>query len=100
MFDFALCLTRACHICVEETRQALIKLGPLLDSRALRDGHFDFGRDRDAMDPKTAVSGRDRSGWDFLGIVSGFFRICLGYDFFFLEILRLLFIMMCSLALT
>jgi hypothetical protein len=30
-------------------------------NRALRDGHFDFGRDRDGMDPKTAVSGRDRS---------------------------------------
>jgi hypothetical protein len=30
--------------------------------RALRDGHFDLGRDRDGMDLKTAVSGRDRSG--------------------------------------
>jgi hypothetical protein len=25
------------------------------------------------MDPKTAVSGRDWSGWDFLGIVFGIF---------------------------
>ena len=38
------------------------------ESRALRDGHFNFGRDRDGMDIKTAVSVRDRSGWGFLGI--------------------------------
>jgi hypothetical protein len=30
------------------------------DNRALRDGHFDFGRDRDGMDIKTVVLGRDR----------------------------------------
>jgi hypothetical protein len=37
------------------------------------DGHFDVGRDRDGMDLKTEVLGRDRLGWDFLRIVSGFF---------------------------
>jgi hypothetical protein len=47
--------------------------------KTLWDRHFDFGRDRDAMDPKTAVSGRDWSGWDFLGIVSGFFGIFWDY---------------------
>jgi hypothetical protein len=52
-------------------------------SRALRDGHFDFGRDRDGMDPKTAVSGRDWSGWDFLGIVLGFFGIFRDYKILF-----------------
>jgi hypothetical protein len=44
-------------------------------SRDLRYGHFDFGRDRDGMDLKTAVSGRDRKGWNFLGIVLGFLGI-------------------------
>jgi hypothetical protein len=41
--------------------------------RALRDGYFDFGRDRDGMDLKTLFW--DRIGRDgiFLGIVSGFF---------------------------
>jgi hypothetical protein len=39
----------------------------------MRDDHFEIGRDRDGKDLKTSVSGRDRSGWDFLGIVSGFF---------------------------
>jgi hypothetical protein len=48
------------------------------------------------MDLKTLVSGRDRSGWDFLGIVSG----CLGVTkyYFLLFILRLSSTMMCSLA--
>jgi hypothetical protein len=50
--------------------------------RAQRDGHFDFGRDRDGMNLKTAVSGRDRSGWDFVGIVSGFFGIFRDYKMF------------------
>jgi hypothetical protein len=54
----------------------------LVNSRALRDGHFYFGRDRDEMDLKTAVSGRDRSGWDFLRIILGFFRMT-KYFFFF-----------------
>jgi hypothetical protein len=67
-----------------------------IDNRALRDRHFDFGRDRDGMNQKTAVSGQDRSGWDFLGIVSGFFGIT-KYCFFLL-ILRLSSIRMCSLA--
>jgi hypothetical protein len=67
-----------------------------LHIRALRDGHFDFGRDRDGMNLKTAVLGRDRSGWDFLGIVSGFIGIT-NYCFILL-ILRLSSTMMGSLA--
>jgi hypothetical protein len=34
------------------------------------------------MNLKTAVSGRDRSGWDFVGIVSGFFGIFRDYKMF------------------
>jgi hypothetical protein len=51
------------------------------------------------MDPKIAVSGRDRSGCDFLGIVldfSGFFGIT-KYRFLSLDF-AVLFIMICSLT--
>jgi hypothetical protein len=46
------------------------------------DGYFDFGRDRDlgGMDPKTSVSRRDRSRWDFLGDCFGIFRDFLGFQ--------------------
>jgi hypothetical protein len=47
------------------------------------------------MNIKISVSGRDWSGWDFLGIVLGFFGI---FGDFFLLILRLLFTIMCILA--
>jgi hypothetical protein len=43
--------------------------------RALRDGHFDFARDWDGMNLKTADLGQDPSGWDVLWIVLGFFGI-------------------------
>jgi hypothetical protein len=52
---------------------------PCYQVRALWDGHFDFGRDRDRMNLKTAVSARDWSGSDFLGIVSGFHGIFWDY---------------------
>jgi hypothetical protein len=62
---------------------------------------FDFGRDRDGMDLKTAVSGRDWSGWDFLGIFSRFFGIFRVYEIlFFLSILWLSSTLTCILALT
>jgi hypothetical protein len=47
------------------------------------------------MDPKTAVSGRDWSGWDFLGIVFGIFldfsglqniNFCLDFVAFFFDV--------------
>jgi hypothetical protein len=44
-------------------------------TRALRDGHFDFGRDRDEMDPKPWF-------WDGIGrdgIFSGLFRDFSGF---------------------
>jgi hypothetical protein len=55
----------------------------LLPLRALRVEHFDFGRDWAGMDLKTAVSGRVRSGWDFLWIVSGCFGIFQDYKILF-----------------
>jgi hypothetical protein len=57
--------------------------GVTLGDRALQDEHFDFGRDQDGMDLKTAVLGRDRSGWDCIGIVSGFFGIFQDYKILF-----------------
>jgi hypothetical protein len=50
------------------------------------------------MDPKAAVLGQDWSGWDFLGIVSGFVEFVEIKKFcFLLSILRLSSTMMCSL---
>jgi hypothetical protein len=40
--------------------------------RALRDGHFDFGRDRDGMNLKTAVLGRIGRDGIFLGLFPDF----------------------------
>jgi hypothetical protein len=57
-----------------------IDLNRVPPTRALRDGHYDFGRDWDGMDLKTAVWGRDRSGWFF----SGFFEIFWDYKILFL----------------
>jgi hypothetical protein len=68
----------------------------ILSVRALRDGHFDFGQGWDGMDLKTAVSGHDRLGWDFLGIVLGLFGIT--KYFFLLSILRLSSTMTCRVA--
>jgi hypothetical protein len=42
-----------------------------------------LGQDRDGMDLKTAVSGRDRLGWDFLGNVSEFYGIFWDYKILF-----------------
>jgi hypothetical protein len=55
----------------------------ILDSRALRDEHFDFGRDRDGMDLKTSVLGQYRLGWYFFGIESGLFGIFRDYKILF-----------------
>jgi hypothetical protein len=65
--------------------------------RALRDGYFDFGQDRDGMDQKTSVLGRDRSD----GIFSGWFLDFPGFwgitkYSYLLLILRLSATMLCS----
>jgi hypothetical protein len=63
----------------------------VLNDRALRKEHLDFDRDRDGMDLKTSVLGRDRLGCNFFGIVLGFsgifrdFKILFEYAFIHYE---------------